>query len=69
MMKFLVYDCHFYFSKYPETDGYKVLTFAFFRWLQKRQLENQARASRGEDPLPEEDINKVFKVIDDLVII
>jgi len=33
------------------------------RWLQKRQLENQARASRGEDPLPEEDINKVFKTI------
>ena len=33
-----------------------------FRWIQKRQLENQARAGRGEDPLPEEDINKVFKV-------
>merc|ERR1712168_813736 len=33
------------------------------RWVQKRQLENQARASRGEDPLPEEDINKVFKTI------
>lgn len=33
------------------------------RWIQKRQLENQARAGRGEDPLPEEDINKVFKAI------
>jgi len=31
------------------------------RWVQKRQLENQARAARGEEPLPEEDINKVFK--------
>lgn len=31
------------------------------RWVQKRQSENQARAARGEDPLPEEDINKVFK--------
>lgn len=31
------------------------------RWVQKRQQENQARAARGEDPLPDEDINKVFK--------
>jgi len=31
------------------------------RWLQRRQQENAARTSRGEDPLPEEDINKVFK--------
>jgi len=31
------------------------------RWVQKKQLENQARASRGEDPLPDEDISKVFK--------
>jgi len=33
------------------------------RWIQKRQVENQARAARGEDPLPDEDINKVFKAI------
>jgi len=33
------------------------------RWIQKRQLENQARASRGEEPLPDEDINKVFKAL------
>merc|ERR1711922_107769 len=33
------------------------------RWIQKRQLENQARIARGEDPLPDEDINKVFKTI------
>jgi len=33
------------------------------RWVQKRQSENQARATRGEDPLPDEDINKVFKPI------
>ncbi len=33
------------------------------RWVQRRQQENNARASRGEDPLPDEDINKVFKPI------
>jgi len=33
------------------------------RWIQKRQLENQARAARGEEPLPDEDINKVYKPI------
>ena len=31
------------------------------RFVQKRQLENQARTARGEDPLPEEDISKLFK--------
>jgi len=31
------------------------------RWLQRRQQENAARTARGEDPLTEEDINKVFK--------
>jgi translation initiation factor 3 subunit H len=31
------------------------------RFLQKRQQENTARVARGEDPLPEEDINKLFK--------
>lgn len=31
------------------------------RWIQKRQLENQQRVTRGEDPLPEDDINKMFK--------
>ncbi|XP_076463227.1 eukaryotic translation initiation factor 3 subunit H-B-like [Babylonia areolata] len=29
--------------------------------LQKRQQENQQRQARGEPPLPEEDINKLFK--------
>lgn len=33
------------------------------RWAQKRQLENNARTARGEDPLADEDINKVFKPI------
>lgn len=33
------------------------------RWIQKRQLENQGRVARGEDPLPDEDINKQFKTI------
>ena len=33
------------------------------RYLQKRQLENNARTARGEDPLPEEDMSKVFKPI------
>ena len=32
------------------------------RWVQKKQLENQARIARGEDAAPDEDINKVFKV-------
>jgi len=31
------------------------------RWLQRRQQENSGRTARGEDPLPEEDINKIFK--------
>ena len=31
------------------------------RWIQKRQLENAGRTARGEEPLPDEDINKVFK--------
>ena len=31
------------------------------RLMQKRQQENTARVARGEDPLPEEDINKLFK--------
>ena len=31
------------------------------RFVQKRQLENQARTARGEDPLPEEDLSKLFK--------
>lgn len=33
------------------------------RWAQKRQIENTARVARGEEELPEEDINKVFKPI------
>lgn len=33
------------------------------RWAQKRQLENNARTARGEEPLADEDINKVFKPI------
>lgn len=33
------------------------------RYLQRRQLENNARTARGEDRLPDEDINKVFKPI------
>ncbi|XP_023346196.1 eukaryotic translation initiation factor 3 subunit H [Eurytemora carolleeae] len=33
------------------------------RWVQKKQLENQARIARGEDAAPDEDINKVFKAI------
>ncbi|XP_018319560.1 eukaryotic translation initiation factor 3 subunit H [Agrilus planipennis] len=31
------------------------------RWLQKRAQENAARAAKGEPPLPEEDINKLFR--------
>lgn len=31
------------------------------RFIQKRQLENQARIARGEEPLPEEDMSKLFK--------
>jgi len=30
---------------------------------QKRQAENQQRLQRGEEPLPEEDLNKIFKPI------
>jgi len=33
------------------------------RWASKRQLENNARSARGEEPLADEDINKVFKPI------
>ena len=31
------------------------------RFLQKRQQDNTARVARGEDPVPDEDINKLFK--------
>merc|ERR1712002_1214841 len=31
------------------------------RWIAKRQLENQARSTRGEEPLPDEDLSKMFK--------
>lgn len=31
------------------------------RYLQKREQENNARAAKGEAPLPEEDINKMFR--------
>ena len=31
------------------------------RFLQKRHQDNTARVARGEDPLPEEDVNKLFK--------
>jgi translation initiation factor 3 subunit H len=31
------------------------------QYMQKREAENSARRSRGEPPLPEEDINKIFK--------
>ena len=30
-------------------------------YLQKREAENSARRARGEAPLPEEDINKIYK--------
>jgi translation initiation factor 3 subunit H len=33
------------------------------QYLQKKEAENSARRSRGEAPLPEEDINKIFKPI------
>lgn len=33
------------------------------QYLQKREAENTARRSRGEPPLPEEDLNKMFKPI------
>uniref|UniRef100_A0A023F9R7 Eukaryotic translation initiation factor 3 subunit H n=1 Tax=Triatoma infestans TaxID=30076 RepID=A0A023F9R7_TRIIF len=33
------------------------------RYLQKRNQENQAREAKGEPPLPEEDINKLFRPI------
>lgn len=31
------------------------------QYLQKREAENSARRARGEPPLPDEDINKIFK--------
>lgn len=33
------------------------------KWVQRRQVENTARSARGEDPLPDEDMNKLFKPI------
>ncbi|XP_064484357.1 eukaryotic translation initiation factor 3 subunit H-like [Ornithodoros turicata] len=33
------------------------------QYLQKRNQENQARVDKGEPPLPDEDINKLFKPI------
>lgn len=34
-----------------------------YRYLQKRALENQARAAKDEPPLPEEDITKIFRAL------
>lgn len=31
------------------------------QYLQKREAENSARRARGEPPLPDEDINKIYK--------
>jgi len=31
------------------------------RWLQKRSQENAARAAKDEPPLPDEDVNKLFR--------
>lgn len=33
------------------------------RWLQKRAQENAARAAKDEPPLPEDDVNKLFRPI------
>jgi len=33
------------------------------KYIQRRQLENKQRIDRNEDPLPNEDLNKIFKVI------
>ncbi|GBL78437.1 Eukaryotic translation initiation factor 3 subunit H, partial [Araneus ventricosus] len=33
------------------------------QYLQKRAAENNARIAKGEPPLPEDDINKLFKPI------
>jgi len=33
------------------------------RWIQKRQMENQARIARGEEALPDEDLSKLFKTM------
>jgi len=30
-------------------------------YIERRKLENQARTARGEDPLPDEDMSKMFK--------
>ncbi|KAL4235568.1 Eukaryotic translation initiation factor 3 subunit H [Mactra antiquata] len=40
---------------------YQKQNLAKTQYLQKRQQENQQRIARGEKPLPDEDINKIFK--------
>ncbi len=45
------------------TDRHPFLQQDKTRWLQRRQLENNARAARGEEPLPDEDLTKAFKPI------
>lgn len=40
---------------------YQKQQIAKTQYLQKRQQENQQRVQRGEKPLPDEDINKIFK--------
>merc|ERR1719330_290159 len=33
------------------------------KYIQRRQQENKQRIDRNEDPLPNEDLNKIFKLI------
>lgn len=41
--------------------GCVLILLFYFQYQQRRQQENIQRQSRGEPPLPEEDINKLFK--------
>ena len=52
MIKFRVYYCHFYFSKYPETGGYKVLIFAFFQMAAEASAREPGTGLQGRGPSP-----------------
>ena len=34
-----------------------------YRYIQRKMLENQVRVEKGEQPLPDEDVDKLFKPI------
>merc|ERR1712014_304476 len=61
-VKDLHISCETMFTQVPIVVKNSHLMNALMLGIQKRQLENQARSTRGEEPLPDEDLTKMFKI-------